>query len=203
MADEILAASYAVIRYTPTNTQFQHQLRLYFNTLPTMDGDDGFIFSAYTDDDHPDGYHLLEIVEEIADRIQAEGGGVGEFTVNGAEMWASASGENVFLGVDPASYTGVDGGTGGGVAAAYKMFVFKANNREQFRFNWFEHGTASPQRASGSTPPTIDNGSLSWFIIRSAVGFCTRRGYEITSLGSINTGANDHLADVYGRRITP
>lgn len=200
--NEILAPSYAIIKYSVI-PNIVHSHRLYFNTVPTLDGDEGFLFDTYTDDDHPDGWHLKEIIEELYTRLAMDSTKVSTKTVNEVEVWSALDGENLFMGLDAGDYTDIDPATGSPVAAAYSMFVWKSALRFQFRMTFMDTPDAKPQRYPILPPPEIDDGFVAWFVCRSAVGFVTNDNYEIATLATINTGYNRKLARSYGRQIAP
>jgi hypothetical protein len=202
--NEILAPSYAKVTYTPTHTAHPHVFRAYFDAVPDVDPvTDEILFPTYTDVDHPAGYRLLDIVQEIADRANTGFPGIGEATVNGAEVWLGETGDNVLLAVDGASYGAVSWGAGNGVAAAYIMAVFHGAHKEAYRLSIFESNNSNPQRFAVPAPPTTDDGSLAWFFCKSPVGFVTQDNIPLVRQNSLNTGYNRKLARSYGRQITP
>lgn len=204
--NEILAASYSILHYTPVFTGEEHEVRLYFDEVPTyVDEETGYRFSTYTDALHPSGWQLAEIWEEVWNRLNGLFGAtaIPASTIGEVEVWQSVpSAPNEFLGLDTASYDDVGDGGASGVASAYVMAVLKAANRAQFRFTIFDTFTATPQRYAGTPIPEVDNDTLQWFMVRSAVGFVTNDNLPLATLSSYNTGYNKALAKSYGRTKT-
>lgn len=199
--NEILAPFYAIVKYTTVAYPVGHTLRMYFNEVPVYEAEET-TFAGYTDAEHTTGWSLQSIVDEFLSRWVAQSPN-GVLTVSEVAMWESAAGVNTFKGLDPDDYSGSVFGGGAGVAAAYSMYVFKAADRSQMRYTLFEAGDSKPQRFALSAPPAIDDGSLEWFVVRSAVGFVTNDDKPITIAASGNTGYNRKLARSYGRNIAP
>lgn len=198
--NEILAASYCIIRYT-TDVPYQHSVRLYFDAVPTFDAvGNKWVFGTYTDATHVSGWSLQQIVKTVFDRFVLTTT-MPALTIDGVEVWQSALGVNTFLGLDPDDYSGVLGGAANSDPSAYTMFVTKAADRSQFRFTIFDTGRASPQRTPVPPIPVADDGSFAWFMARSAVKFVTNDNKRITAVATVNTGYNRKLARSYGRRI--
>lgn len=196
---EIGAASYSKLQYN-TDAYSGHDVRLYFDEVPVMDGDGVFSFAGYTDAEHPTGWTLAEIWTEVFARVVADANRIPALTGIIAEMWETASGANVFMGIDAGDYTGIDGGTAQCIGSAYAMYVFKTQQRDQFRLTFFDTGVAEPIAFDGVVPPTVDDDEIVWFMCKSAVGFVNVAGEPLRYLGSFNTGYNDKLAESYGRR---
>lgn len=200
--NEILAASYVKVFYHVL-VNINHQFRLYFDEVPTLDGDDGWLFGGYTDAGHAGGWHLNEIITEVVERHALDTSRATEKTIDSVEMWESASGDNIFMGLDPADYTDIDPATGEAIASAYDLYNFKSALRFPFRLTFFDTADSKPQRFAVGTAPAVDDGGLNWFMTKSAVGFCTNDGYPLAQLASLNTGYNRKLARRYGRQIIP
>jgi len=200
--NEILAASYIITRYHVL-PNIQHVFRLYLNTVPTLDGDDGFLYSTYTDAEHTGGYHVRDILQEVLERVGVNSSNSSTKTIDEVEVWRSEDGDNIFMGLDAADYTGIDTSIGSPVASAYTLFNFKSALLFPFRLTFFDTPDSKPQRTPLSPPPATDDGLLAWFMCRSAVGFVTNDGYELATMATVNTGYNRKLARNYGRRIAP
>jgi hypothetical protein len=199
--NEILAPFYAIVKYTTAARPQGHNLRLYFDAIPTYEADET-VFGTYTDAGHTEGWSLQSIVDEFLSRWVAQSPN-GVVTVSEVSMWESEDGVNTFKGLDPDDYSGSAHGSGVGIASAYSMYVFKAADRSQMRYTLFEAADAKPQRFPLSAPPATDDDSLEWFVVRSAVNFVTNDNKPITIAASGNTGYNRKLARSYGRAITP
>ena len=202
--NEILAASTVIVKYTTVGTNEDHEFRLYFDSVPTPTGDDGaYEFPTYTDAEHTGGWLVRDVVDEVWSRANAHAGGIQSSNIGAVEIYENVSGENIFLGFDPADYDDVGAGSVSGVAAAYLMHVFQDNARNQFRLTIFDTVTASPQRFPAAPAPAEDDDSLEWFFTRSAIMFVTNDDNRIVRLNSWNTGYNRKLARSYGRQKTP
>lgn len=198
----ITAPFYAIVHYTTAAKPSGHTLRLYLDAIPTYNATNT-LFPTYVDAGQPAGWTLKLIVANMLNRMII-GSANAEIVVNEVEMWQSVpAAPNLFIGLDPDDYSAVLYGAGNGVASAYTMWVFKAANRAQMRFSLFEANTSSPQRFPLASPPAIDNTSLAWLIIRSAIGFVTNDNLPLTVAASMNTGYNRKLARSYGRVIAP
>lgn len=200
--NEITAASTSVMKYV-TDTNHEHQVRLYFDAVPVADENGVFQFPTYTSTAHPTGWSLRDIWAEVWERLALDTSRVPAITVSEVEVWESALGDNVFVGIDGGDYTTVVGGAAASIAAAYKMMLFKAANRAQFRLTIFDTGDAKPQRTIIPPQPATDNGSIGWFMVKSEVGFVTNDNLPLVTLATQNTGYNRKLARSYGRQLEP
>jgi hypothetical protein len=199
--NEILAPFYSIAHYHTSARPIGHNIRLYFDEVPAFGGA-STVFTGYTDADHLLGWTLEEIWSEVVFRAALDGG-LGALLFDYVEMWTSEDGVNTFEGFDPDDYTGIVGGASDGVAAAYLMWMTKAAHREQFRLTFFDTANASPQRFPVAAPPTVDDGTLEWFLINSVVGFVTNDNLPLVTVPSINSGYNRKLARSYGRSVAP
>lgn len=199
--NEILAPFYAIVKYVTTARPQGHNIRFYFDEVPVYEADET-VFAGYTDAEHTEGWSLQSILSEFFTRWVAQSPHA-SFTISEVSMWESEAGVNTFKGLDPDDYSASTFGTGAGVASSYAMYVFKASDRSQMRFTLFEATTASPQRFPLTAPPAVDDDSLEWFVIRSAVKFVTNDDKPLTIAASGNNGYNRKLARSYGRAISP
>jgi hypothetical protein len=199
--NEILAPSYALIHYHVIDN-ISHVFRLYFDEVPDLDGDDGWLFS-YVDADHLTGYHLVDIVTEIITRSNLDTTRATAIKIDRVEMWRSASGVNTFMGLDPADYSDVPLGVAAVDPSSYRMYVFKDAVLNQFRLTFMDGGSSSPQRFDIAPIPSADDGGIGWFMTKSAVAFVTNDNAPLVSLASYNVGYNRKLSRSYGRRLTP
>lgn len=198
--NQITAPSYVIVRYT-TDVPAQHAVRFYLDAVPTFNaGGNNWIYAGYTDAGHVAGWSVKDIVGELLSRF-ALTTLLPPLTIDAVEVWQSAAGVNTFLGLDGADYSAITGGAANSEPSAYGMFVTKAANRAQFRFMMFDTKNAQPQRTSVPIPPTLDDGTLAWFFVRSAVKFVTNDNLRIASVATLNTGYNRKLARSYGRRL--
>jgi len=200
--NEILAASTAIMKYNVGSLPI-HQVRLYFDAVPSVNGDGEFSFPTYTDAGHLTGWTLAEIWDEVWTRLALDNTRTPTIAVQEVEVWESVAGVNTFLGIDASDYTGVTGGLASSIAAAYAIRVFKASNRAQFRLAIFDTGDAKPQVFSFAPPPASDNTQINWFMCRSAVGFVTNDNLPLVTMATQNTGYNRKLARSYGRTVQP
>lgn len=201
--NEIQAPSYIKIFYRNPTVNHQHVQRWYFTEPITISGDNGFGWSAYTDEDHLEGWLVSEVVAELFSRAVLANGNLPPYQVDKVEVWAGEAGANEFLGYDNGDYDDVDGGSGSPNASAYELKVFETATKLQFRATFFENGVASPQRYAQTPPPEEDDTFFNWFILRSAVEFANNDGVRLTLAISNNTGYNRKLARTYGRDIMP
>jgi len=199
--NEILAPFYSIAKYHTPARPVGHHVRLYFDALPVTVGTET-TFTSYTDADHVGGWTLAEIWAEVVSRASVDGG-MGQLLFDEVEMWESEDGVNTFLGFDPDDYSGIVGGASVGAAAAYLMWVFKSSDRHQFRLTFMDSINPAPQRFPIATPPSVDDGSLEWLFVNSAIGFVTNDNLPIAIAASINSGYNRKLARSYGRSVAP
>lgn len=200
--NEILAPSYLLVKYH-TSTLRNHVFRLYFDAVPADTGINGWRFSTYTDPSHLTGWLVSEIVVELCNRMMAATLLFPRIFVDSVEVWSTVLGANVFLGIDSGNYSGLSATGGSVVASAYTMFVFKAANRDQFRLTIMDAPDSRPQRYVPVTPPAIDNLTVEWFMLKSAVEFVTNDDLDLALAASFNTGYNRKLARTYGRQLAP
>lgn len=118
------------------------------------------------------------------------------------EVWQAAEGVNLFIGQN-ALPSDTSYGTGTGVAAAYDMLVLGSATRQKFRLTYFDTKDSAPQRYPGGSVPTLDDGSINWYLLKSLVPFATQDGNRLTNIRSYNTGYNRKLARSYGRITQP
>lgn len=199
--NEITAPFYCIVHYFTDAYPTGHVFRLYLDSIPSY-GSSSTLFTSYTDAGHVGGWTLHDIIDEVLSRFY----GVTAFaayTIGDVEMWESEDGLNTFVGLDPDDYSDIAVGAGDGVASAYGMFVVKAADRSQFRLTLFENNDARPQRFPRSNPPLVDDDTLDWFFVRSAVKFVTNDNKPITNVSSMNIGYNRKLARSYGRSVQP
>lgn len=198
---EITAPFFAKVKYTNAARPQGHSFRLYFDHIPAFNTLTT-VFSTYTDGAHPTGWTLEQIIDEFLTRFVSTTS-FAVIGISGVEMWTTNTGVNTFVGLDPDDYSGVTPGTGAGKASAYGMYVFEANNRSTWKMSMYEVASGDPQRYPQPDPPTADDGSLSWFVIRSAVKFVTYKNLPLTHNPSTNIGFNKALAKKYGRFVAP
>jgi hypothetical protein len=198
---EITAPFYVNVKYTTTAYPLGHRFRLYFDHVPAFNATTT-VFATYTDAGHPTGWTLAQIVEEVLTRFFSQTP-FGAYTITNVEMWTTNVGVNTFVGLDPDDYSGVAVGSGSGKASAYAMYVFTAGNKAQWRLTMFEVASGDPQRYAQPDPPAVDDTTLAWFVIRSAVKFVTNDNLPLVHVPSTNIGFNKALARKYGRFITP
>ena len=198
--NQILAPHYMKVKYR-TNVA-NHVLRFYFETGSVLSPgavltpNDWTIRGAAAVQD----VKISEVAQEMFTRSRDSlpTGTV----ITSIELWQAASGPNVFLHSNDLPTTN-SFGTGSGIAASYSMVVFAAANRQKYRLTFFDGEFVSPQRDAAVTPPTLDNNSNEWYVMRSLVPFATQDGNRINSVLSYNTGYNRKLARSYGRNLTP
>lgn len=193
--NEIEAPQYLKVKYsTPVAS---HNLTLYF-AEPTE-------FLNNVDPGQSDGNAVIpytEIVGEVLNRAKALGG-VSISGVNTIEIWAgNVIGQNTFQGFAEPPVIG--GGAVGHVASSYRMWIYgQINDRQKMRLTLFEAVSASPQKFTEGQPPAIDDGTLSWYVLKSGVPFSTQDGLRVTTYLSLNQGYNRKLARSYGRELQP
>lgn len=200
--NEILASSYARIKYWVLSVAEEHTLTMYFDSVPVADGL-GWKFTAYTDGAHATGWLLNEIIREHFDRMSNTNPVCPLYAINSVEVWSTQPGANVFMGFDTSDYTAFVSGTSTPVAAAYFNAVFQTADRSQMRWYFFDNGDSAPQHTPQSQPPTVDNTSFAWWVINGPIGFTNNDGKAITRIVSYNTGYNRKLARLYGKTKAP
>lgn len=199
--DQILAPFYAKVFYKH-GTLPEHQYRLYFDSVPTYPTG-GVRFDSYVDSGHPTGWKLVDIVTEINTRLQASTTQYAAYGVLRVECWESADGVNVFKGFDDADYSAVGGGVATNIASATYRWTFQTSLRRNFSLGFIDMGDAKPQTSAIPQPPTIDDGYLPWFMLRSAVKFTNTDGVRLTRAVNSITGYNRYSARKYGKSIIP
>jgi len=201
--NEIEAPSYIRIFYRNGAVNRQHRQQWNFTEVPTLTAGE-FVYTTYTDAGHATGWSVHDIVEDIFARAVAVNGNLPPYVIDKVEVWQGVEdAPNVLLGEDGADFSDITGGLATPHASAYWMVALKGSGGQQFRANFFENGNSDPQRFAADSPPTIDDDTLSWLLLRSAVEFATQDGQRLTSALSANTGYNRRLAREYGRSIAP
>lgn len=197
--NEILAPYYLKIKVNTGVARHTH--RLYFQTNSTISalGTTPVSFSVVPSGGGV-GTPIATIVKEIYTRLKAAvpAGAMLE-TI---EIWQSQPGANGFLAYNPLP-TDLPVFTGTKVAASYYMEVYEAANRQKFRLTLYDGFESRPQRSPFLEPPTEDNGTMDWYILKSGVPIATQDGWPLVRGVSINTGYNRALARRYGRQIAP
>lgn len=198
--NEILAPYYLKVKY---NTGVaRHTMHMYFETGTSLNA--GGVLTPNNRKIQGSGslvdVDIATIVYETFHRVQD--GLTAATVVEEIQIWQSAAGANIFVQNNDVS-DGDIGGSGVGIASAYRMVVAASADRSKARFTFFEWLTASPQRQVGLPPPTSDDNSLAWYLLRSLVPFATNDGKRLTSITSYNDGYNRRLARRYGRQISP
>lgn len=198
--NQILAPHYMKVKYrTPSAT---HTVRFYFETGSTLapgalaSPNDWTIRGAAAVQD----VKISEVVDEMFTRARTSL--PANTVVTSIELWQAANGPNLFLHNNDLPTTN-SFGLGTGFASAYSTVVFSAANRQKYRLTFFDGAFVAPQRDAAVTPPTLDNNSNEWYVMRSLVPFATQDGHRINSVLSYNTGYNRKLARSYGRQVVP
>jgi len=199
--NEILAPFYVKFFYRVL-TGHIHSTRWYFDAVPSF-GVNGAVFDTYTDATHLTGWTLHDVILEIDTRLQLSTTQYPPYDVIKVERWLSATGANVFKGLDPADYSDIVGGTGTPIAAAEFNWVFQDDDRNSFRFGFIDGLDSRPQRFELPQPPVLDDGGIDWFLLRSPIGFTTNDGVRLTRAVSNNTGVNKYAARKYGKTVIP
>jgi len=198
--NQILAPYYAIFKYRTSSAM--HNMRVYFETGatlapgPVLTPNDWTIRGSAAIQDVP--------ISQVATAIFGKAGTslpAGTILTE-IQLWQSQVGSNLFLHNNalPAVTTF---GSGTGISSSYSMIVLQAANRKKFRLTYFDGAFVSPQRDAVAQPPTVDDNSLNWYLIRSLVPFSTQDGFRLTAIQSFNTGYNRKLARSYGRSRTP
>jgi len=198
--NEIHAASYSKMFYRTTEQGEDHVVRLYFDEVPVLDtGDNEWVFPSYIDAAHTTGWSLQSIWGEVVGRMNdLFTNALPAFTVQAVEVWQPVDGVNTFLGYDPDDYTTTTG-EGSSEAAAYVMTVTRAADKSPFRLMFMDTADVRPQRYAASPVPAADDGTINWFLTRSAVRFTNNDGKRLVLVSSHNTGANRKLIRSYGK----
>lgn len=122
--------------------------------------------------------------------------------LEGIELWATQPGANTFLAYNPLPEV-VPVFNGAQVASSYITLVYEAANRQKWRQTFFDAKEPRPQRFPFVEPPSADNGSLEWYMLKSDVPFATQDGWPLVRGISVNVGYNRSLARRYGRTVSP
>lgn len=179
-----------------------HILTLYFSEVPLFNVDGEAYFESYTDAAHTGGWKHKEIIQELFTRMGTAR--LPAVQLLGTEIWETVDdADDVFIAYDGGDLSGIVGGSTTGFASAYWTYIFKAATREQMRLSFYDTKDVAPQTEAGVNPPETDDGSVEWFVLRSAVKFRTNDNLVPTIFGSVNTGYNRRLARSYGRELTP
>lgn len=198
--NQILAPYYAIFKYRTTSAL--HSLRVYFETGSTLSPgavltpNDWTIRGSVAVQDVSISSIATALFGKAATSLPAG------TILTEIQLWQSQPGANLFLHNNalPATTTF---GSGAGIAASYSMIVLQASNRKKFRLTYFDGAFVAPQRDAVAQPPTVDDNSLNWYLVKGLVPFSTQDGFRLTQLQSFNTGYNRKLARAYGRSRTP
>lgn len=197
--NEILAPYYLKIKVNTGVARHTH--RLYFQTNSTVvaQGTTPISFNVVPSGGGV-GTPVAEVVGQVYTRLKSviPAGTLLE-TI---EIWQSQTGANGFLAYNPLP-TGLPVFTGTKVAASYYMEVYEAANRQKFRLALFDGVESRPQRSPFLEPPTVDDGTMGWYLLKSGVPIGTQDGWPLVRGVSVNTGYNRSLARQYGRQIAP
>lgn len=203
MINEILANSYIDVHYVTATINKAHRQRWFFDAVPVDTGGGVFAFPTYVDAGHPTGWSIAQIVQEIHKRASLATSLLPDYTIASVEVYASAEGDNIFMGYDAGDYDPLEGGGATINPAAYFCPVWATADKSIFKVFFFDTQSASPQRVEIAQPPAIDDTYLHWFILKSAVKFVNQDNKRLLLVRSQNTGYNKKLARIYGKSILP
>jgi len=103
-----------------------------------------------------------------------------------------------FIGFDLSDMTGTTGGTADGVGGSQLTINSQSTSRQNHRLIFTDMGKNAPFKQTTLTVPTLDDGSIMWFMYNSNVPFCTQDGEQLHRLVSVSTNYNEKLLRKYG-----
>jgi hypothetical protein len=200
--NEILAPVYVRSKYvTPAYPQ-GHVFTVYFAAGCTWspgasgDEDNWRLMEGGTDHGAISGI-MHEIFTRAAGRLPASS------ALSEIALWHSIPSSDNVLDHFNTLPSGNSYGSGDGFASAYWMGIFQSTLRQKYKMTFFDGGAVDPQKYPGVTPPSGDDSSLGWYILKSGIPFATNDGIRVVANASVSTGYNRKLAKSYGRTVTP
>lgn len=194
--NEILAPAYLRVKASTPIAQHNH---IFYFSLATaiglLSGDVG------QTNGFGDTISYTDILKEVFDRlIQSNGANIR--SVDEIQIWRGVTGgANVFDGY--ANTPTLVTNSNPTVASAYNMQMYATATRKKFRLTAFDFTDARPQRFPVGSTPTLDDGSVNWYLLKSGIQFAHQDGERLTIAFSQNVGYNRKLARSYGRSIAP
>lgn len=200
--NEILAPVYLKGKLTNPVYPDGHQFRLYFaagsSWTPGVTGDE-------------DNWQLqvsgspvasvANIVNEVFTRLTPV---TPEHShVSQIELWHSVPGAPNVLDHLNTLPLGNDYGSAQQHPSSQLMYIFAGALRQQFRLSVFDGVTPEPQKITLPVPPSGDDGSIQWYILKSPIPFANNDGIRLIVPVSLNRGYNNKLKRTYGRTLAP